>query len=392
MKKEKAKQRRRAISSTVLISVIVVIVVVGVSAFVVLRNPFNLLPSQNPSSSSSSSSSSYTFNFGVSKSALKLNNVSGSYSAGSEPNGVIYDSTNNMEYVADTGSNSVSVYNGSKLVATVGVGSSPVGLAYDDPGNFANNALVLVTNSGSNSVSVINDTSNTVFATISVGMDPTGIVADTSLDISYVANSGSNTLSVINDSSLTVMGSPIQVGNGPIGLAWDGGTEGSEGYVFVANNKGNEISVIDESTSGVISEIPNINSPYGIVYDNNNQELYVTSNGTASNTVNVINTTNSQFLKTITVGNDPRGICEVSVTYGLRVFDLLYVANFGANSVTVINASTNTINTTITGVNKPIGVSFNQAVGLIYVTNYDSSAITTIALPPTSPPTPGLER
>ena len=51
-----------------------------------------------------------------------------------------------------------------KVVGTITMGSSPVGLAYD-----SSNGNVYVSNYGSNNVSIINGTTNKVIGKISVG-------------------------------------------------------------------------------------------------------------------------------------------------------------------------------------------------------------------------------
>jgi YVTN family beta-propeller protein len=48
-----------------------------------------------------------------------------------------------------------------------------------------------------NTVSVISGQTNTVTATIRVGLDPRGVAANPKTNTIYVANSGSNTVSVL---------------------------------------------------------------------------------------------------------------------------------------------------------------------------------------------------
>ena len=74
-------------------------------------------------------------------------------------------------YVANTGSNSVSVIDttSNNVVATVGVGDAPKGLAITPDGT-----RVYVTNANDNTVSVISAASNTVVATVGVGALPGG--------------------------------------------------------------------------------------------------------------------------------------------------------------------------------------------------------------------------
>src|SRR2546430_164221 len=84
---------------------------------------------------------------------------------GSGPYGVGYNSGNGYIYVANQGSNNVSVIDGTAVVATVPVGTSPEGVGYN-----SGNGYVYVANFYSNTVSVINGT--TVVATIPVGDYP----------------------------------------------------------------------------------------------------------------------------------------------------------------------------------------------------------------------------
>ena len=83
------------------------------------------------------------------------------------------------------------------VVATITVGNVPTYVAYDSA-----KGEVFVANDGSNSVSVISDTTNSVVATVSyVGSNPFGVTYDSGKGEVFVANSGSNNVSVINDSN-----------------------------------------------------------------------------------------------------------------------------------------------------------------------------------------------
>ena len=348
------------------------------------------------SSGSETTTSSTTQTTSSSSSSQNGNQILGQYPTGSGPYGVGYDGApngqgpsygNTFEYIANSASNTVSVYNGTSLVTTIPVGLCPTAIAWDYPSNFPNNYLILVTNSGSGTVSVINDTSNTVMKNITVGKDPTAIVADIDNDYSYVVNSGSNTVSWIDDNTLTV-NATIPVGSDPVGAAWDDLDGSLPGYIFIANNKGNSVSVIDESTNTVIANVTGVSSPYGLAYGGDvatpNDTLYVTSNGTSSNTVYAvaINATNSipTFQVTnITVGYDPLGITVGTV--GNSSLPMAYVADYENDSVTVINLNDNTINCTLTGIENPFSISFNDDYSYVYVTNYPGNTVTIISVP-----------
>ena len=91
-------------------------------------------------------------------------------------------------------------------------------------------------------MSVINPATNTVTATIPVGITPDGIAVNpTGTDV-YVANLHSNTLSVINPTSNTVTNT-IPVGNLPADVAVSP-TGPEVGDVYVTNGGDNTVSVI----------------------------------------------------------------------------------------------------------------------------------------------------
>jgi YVTN family beta-propeller protein len=97
-------------------------------------------------------------------------------------------------YVTNSGSNTISVIDGktNKVVATIPVSNFPRGIA------VADNGLIYTTNSGSDNVSVIDGKTNKVVATIPSGYLPNGVASDETYSKIYVTNSGSNNISVIN--------------------------------------------------------------------------------------------------------------------------------------------------------------------------------------------------
>src|SRR5438128_1114719 len=69
------------------------------------------------------------------------------------------------------------------VVATVSVGSNPVGVAYD-----SGKGEIFVTIPGPDTVSVISDSTNTVVATVPVGSFPNGVAYDSAKGEVFVAN------------------------------------------------------------------------------------------------------------------------------------------------------------------------------------------------------------
>jgi YVTN family beta-propeller protein len=105
------------------------------------------------------------------------------------------------------------------VTATVDVGSSPVGAAAD-----TGTPAVYVVNLKDNTVSVIDENTNTVTHTVGVGGNPYAVALDAGLRMVYVTNTSGNTVSVIDEATNTVTHT-IAVGAAPNAVAVDGHLE-----------------------------------------------------------------------------------------------------------------------------------------------------------------------
>jgi YVTN family beta-propeller protein len=110
-----------------------------------------------------------------------------------------------------------------------------------------------VANSDSDDVSVIDTSTNTVVATFGVGNSPLGVAVRPGGGKVYVANAHSNNVSGIATFSNTV-GVTVGVGSIPFGveITPDGGR------VYVANGWSDDVSVIDTSTNKVVATIDGV--------------------------------------------------------------------------------------------------------------------------------------
>jgi YVTN family beta-propeller protein len=122
--------------------------------------------------------------------------------------------------------------------------------------SFAQNAYV--TNIGSNDVSVIDTTTNTVIASIPTD-SPLGVAVTRDGSRVYVANHHSNTASAINTANNSVIAT-FPVGNDPWAVAVT--PDGSK--VYVTNDQDNTVSVINTSTN-TVTTIPVGVLPQGAV-------------------------------------------------------------------------------------------------------------------------------
>ena len=244
------------------------------------------------------------------------------------------------------------------------VGTGPFGVAATPDGKFA-----YVANDGSNTISVINTATNQVTST-SVGNIPFGVAVTPDAKFAYVTNNGSNTVSVI-DTTTNQVANTVPVGTGPFGLAVT--PDGKSAYV--ANNGSNNVTVIDTGTKGVVATIAVGAQPQGIAITPDGQFAYVTN--LASNTVSVISTTSNTVVASVPV---PFAGMDAITPDGRFV----YVTNQSDpnGTVTVIDTASNTV---VTGAGLPIivqrapfGVAVTPDGSFVYVANRFSDHLSVI--------------
>ncbi len=160
---------------------------------------------------------------GITKSVVAM------ISVGVAPSGAAYDSANGEVYVTNANTGNVSVISGvmNWVVAAIPVGVQPTDAAYGG----ANGEVYIVNSNcppsppytlcGPGSVSVISGGSNQVVATIGVGLLPGGVAYDGRNGEVYVTNFNSGSVSIIT------AGSPT---NGGSGTPWGGGLP----WVYIA--------------------------------------------------------------------------------------------------------------------------------------------------------------
>ena len=265
-------------------------------------------------------------------------------------------------YVSNFGSDNLSVIDTSNntVVDTVTVGDSPFGIAITSDASRA-----YVANLGSNNVSVIDITSNTVVAMVNVEKNPIGIAISADNAHVYVTNLGSDTVSVIDTTENAVVAT-IVVGTEPaaIAIAKDGL------HIYVANRSSNDVSVIDTTNNTVTDIIAVGQRPDSVAVTPDGLHVYVAN--VNSNTVSIIETTFNTVEDIVPVRNQPE---HVAVTPdGLYV----YVTRLGSNNVSVIDTTLHTIRNTISVGNRPASAAILADGSYVYVANSNSNNISVI--------------
>ena len=285
--------------------------------------------------------------------------VSWATGSGSNPAGVVVIPGRGV-YVANTGSNTVSVFDPvtGAVVNTIPVGGSPTAMV-----GSADGTSVWVANASSNTVSRINTTTNAVVANTPVGSTPRALALNGST--LWVANSGNNTVSRVNTTTNTVVGSAIGVGRAPYGIAVS--QDGSQ--VYVTNRDGNSVTRISTTTNAVVGTITDIGPGPVAVAATAGRAYTVNYNG---NYVAVFDTVTNQGVNMI-----PVGVNATSVAISPDA-SVMYVTNAN-DTVSAIDIRTETVISTITVA--PTGPSGTHTVAVspdgtkLYVTDGADGAV-----------------
>jgi|GEM_PF-5694380 len=250
----------------------------------------------------------------------------------------------------------------------IGVGNRPEGLAVNPAGT-----QVWVANRNDDTLSVIDRATDTVIATVplkimeppkgkgkpkekEIGKKPVAIGFSPDGKYAYVVGRNSDNLIVLDATTYAILAS-IKVGNKPVALAVSG--DGSK--VYLANRSGNTVAVVNTTTPTsptLLTQVPVGEEPEGVALLNDGTKLYVTNS--ESNTVSVFEVLSVSpylgLLKTVSVGMEPSGVA-VTRPESFVDGDFVYVTNRDDNTVSVIDATNDTVIATIPVGKGPKGVT-----------------------------------
>jgi len=285
---------------------------------------------------------------------IESNNVVATIPVGSQPLGVAVNNTGTRIYV--TNLDSVSVIDGSSksVIATLPLGGELTGVAVNPAGT-----RVYVGDLVSDTVKVIDASGNTVIATVPVGSAPRGVVVNPQGTRVYVANEASGSISVI-DTATNKEIKKVQVAAGPMDTAIN--PAGTRLYVthYWSNNPSDplaiSLSVIDTESNTKIAGIPlGFNAGEGVAVHPDGRHVYVTS---VRGGVVVIDANTNAAIDVIPVGGTLAGIALDPT--GARI----YAVNVTGNDVAVIDIATRTIIARVQVGFKPVAIGQFIASGL----------------------------
>lgn len=270
-----------------------------------------------------------------------------------------------------------------------------------------------ITNATSNSVTVIDGTTNTVLTTIntaSYGNRPQGLAVETSTNRIYVPNFNSNNVMVIDGNTNTVL-TTITGFNGPSSLSVNSTTH----RIYVSNYWGNSVSVVDGTSNTILTTVAVGPLPQGAVVNPANNRVYIGCSG--SNNYYVLDGNTNTVITTLPNGNllpDPAtnhlyfitgttiSVLDGTTYATLQTANLGYASNwFGTafnqaknrvylvdnsnGKVLAIDATSLAVVNTVGVGTAPAGANFNPNTGHLFILNSGSNSVSVIAdlLPPT---------
>jgi YVTN family beta-propeller protein len=202
-----------------------------------------------------------------------------------QPLSIVFNPVNRYLYVGTRDSNGmgyVTVINGSYLVVNrIPVGKNPLDMTFSSA-----NGAVYVANSGSNYVSVISGTKNEEINRIFVGEQPTGITYSHTSNQIYVANKNSSTLSVI-DGTRNIVIQTKKLDAAPIAVAVNPNTN----TVYVTHSYSEKNSSLYENLTTIMRDdkadtLKLFNRPDRVAVNSKSDTVYITNPD--SNDVTVI--------------------------------------------------------------------------------------------------------
>ncbi|HWR73335.1 MAG TPA: YncE family protein, partial [Nitrospirota bacterium] len=271
-------------------------------------------------------------------------------------------------------------------------------------------ALIYVTNSGANTVSVINPATGTVTATIPVGTNPYGIAINSVTSKAYVANFGSSDVSVIDiptNSVATVAltlatpyGVAVNPSNNRIYITDQWNSPGDVYYINGADNTTGTLLGIMPTYSHGIAVNPNTNIAY-IADWGEVLKLDTTTNLPVGLSFAIAGSNESAFgvaidpsmnitIVTDTGGDlnfiDPADAVTTVTAAGISLegvaldasTHLAYIADSLADSVLVVDIASQNIITAIPVGATPMGVACYSSAKKLYVANSGDNTVSVI--------------
>lgn len=293
----------------------------------------------------------------------------------SHPQGIVVNPANQLIYIVNQLTGTVTVLNAlNQVVTTIQLFPSfpglcsPVTATVNTKMSSSTYGFIYIVCSVSNTVIVI-DLSFNIAATIPVGVRPIGIAFNPTNVCVYVTNLVSNTMSVIDAERLIEIrsSSPLRTGRNPIGV----GIQLVNGNIYCTNSADDTVSLFN-NTNELITTISGLTEyPVSATYNPANNVMYVVAMET--NRVYLIDTVTHTVVSFLATGIKPFN------SFFNTFNKYLYVQNIGDNTFTIIQPNNLLVdNTSVAELN--IGGAYNAFYNSIYVSDTLNNTINILGI------------
>jgi len=266
--------------------------------------------------------------------------------------------------VANEGSGTVSVIEGTSVVATIPVGNRPRGLAVSKDGRRAYVAL-----GKDDAVAVIDIPTKSVVDRIPVGTDPEQVALSTDGRTVYVSNEAldSATAVAIDGHAVTFR---VPVGKEPEGVT----VKPNAAKVYVTGESDSSVTVLDASTGRRLGVFQVSRRPRFMTFASAGEWALVSTE--EGGTIHLVDTRRDSVVATIVIGDRTTKPTGIAISPDGR---WAYVANGRANAVAVIDMKARTVAASIPVGERPWGVALTPDGSTLYVASGRSNAITVVS-------------
>jgi YVTN family beta-propeller protein len=274
------------------------------------------------------------------------------------PRGIVLNPASNKVYAVDPGHHAVAIIDvAAHTSSRVKVGDDPLAIAVNSV-----TGRVYVLNTTSGTVSVLDGKTDAVIATVNVGKWPYVLAANPAENKVYVSNIFSNAITIID--GVTNITKTVNAGSADA-IAVDS----KRNKVFLLGYEASSLIVLNGSDNSLSRMPAGAMHLWGIALDETAATLYVTRIGNGD--VVAIDE-NSNTFTSIGAGQLP---CAVAVNAKTNT---VYVANYGDDSVTVIDGAKGVAVTTLPVGSRPMAIAVDSQSNLIYVANMHGNSVTVI--------------
>jgi YVTN family beta-propeller protein len=239
-----------------------------------------------------------------------------------------------------------------KSMSSIRVGQGPVAIAL----NAATNRIY-VANSDGGSISVIDAGSDSLIATVNVGPRPYVVAVNPVTNRIYVSNTFSDLITVINGATNST--TTVKAGSADAIVV-----DSHLAKVYLLGYEDTNLIVLN----GQIARIRVGIHAWGMALNETTGTLYVTRVGSSE----LVMVDEISGLTTIPTGAFPSAVAVNPVT------NVVYVANYGDDTVTVIDGARRTVTATIKVGRRPQALAVDTKKNRVYVANTHSNDIAVI--------------